>query len=100
MPSAALSWINYQRDHLHLAGIFMALLNGGLLCGLIAGGWIDLADEIVTEGVLLFTLLFIPVLSILPLILPRRGVRTREALILSPRNGVRRPSSMTLSMNL
>ena len=82
--SAALSWINYQRDHLHLAGIFMALLNGGLLCGLIAGGWIDLADEIVTEGVLLFTLLFIPVLSILPLILPRRGVRTREATIGPP----------------
>lgn len=82
--SAALSWINYQRDHLHLAGIFMALLNGGLLCGLIAGGWIDLADEIVTEGVLLFTLLFIPVLAILPLILPRRGVRTREATIGPP----------------
>lgn len=61
--AAALSWINYQRGHVRLSGIFMALLNFGLLGGLVAGGWITEYLKNLSAGIAVFT-----ILSILPMI--------------------------------
>ena len=61
--AAALSWINYQPDHTRLSGLFMALLNFGLLIGLIGGGWITGFPGYLSGGVVLFT-----ILSIIPLV--------------------------------
>ncbi len=62
--AASLSWINYQKNQARLSGIFMALLNFGLLGGLIAGGWITGYLELLSAGIAIFT-----VLSIIPLVL-------------------------------
>ncbi|HWQ67882.1 MAG TPA: MFS transporter [Methanospirillum sp.] len=61
--SAGLSWINYRPDHLQLSGFFMALLNGGLVIGLIGSGFLSSQTGILTSGILFFS-----VLSILPLL--------------------------------
>ncbi len=61
--SASLSWINYQQGHARLSGIFMALLNLGLLLGLIGGGWITGILGDLTAGIRFFT-----ILSVLPII--------------------------------
>ncbi|WP_319578227.1 MFS transporter [uncultured Methanospirillum sp.] len=61
--SASLSWINYQQGHARLSGIFMALLNLGLLLGLVGGGWITGMLGDLTAGIRFFT-----ILSVLPII--------------------------------
>ncbi len=61
--SASLSWINYQKGHARLSGIFMALLNLGLLLGLIGGGWITGIIGDLTAGIRFFT-----IISVLPII--------------------------------
>jgi MFS family permease len=38
--AASLSWINQQQEQVSLSGLFMALLNLGLLSGLLLSGWI------------------------------------------------------------
>lgn len=38
--SSSLAWVNEQTDHERLSGIFMAMLNGGLVAGLLATGWL------------------------------------------------------------
>jgi MFS family permease len=38
--SSALAWVNEQSDHERLSGIFMAMLNAGLVVGLLATGWL------------------------------------------------------------
>lgn len=53
--AAALSWINNQTGQMRLSGIFMALLNLGLLTGLVAGGWIAGYTGDKAGGILLFT---------------------------------------------
>jgi len=55
--SASLSWINYQKSHARLSGIFMALLNFGLLAGLVGGGWITSFFGDLTTGIAFFTIL-------------------------------------------
>ncbi len=64
--SASLSWINYQKGHTRLSGIFMALLNLGLLLGLIGGGWITSIVSDLTGGIRFFTILSVlPILTLL-----------------------------------
>ncbi|HWQ63529.1 MAG TPA: MFS transporter [Methanospirillum sp.] len=64
--SASLSWINYQKEHARFSGIFMALLNLGLLLGLVGGGWITSIFGDLTAGIRFFTIIsVIPVISLL-----------------------------------
>ena len=61
--SAALSWVNEQKDHKHLTGYFYACLNLGLVVGLVATGFLELyAGE--RGGIILFT-----AFSVIPLLL-------------------------------
>lgn len=74
--SAGLSWINHQSGHIRLSGIFMALLNLGLLFGLIVGGWIASSIGYLKGGILIFTILTIipSFILIIQLIKGRSGV--------------------------
>ena len=64
--SASLSWINYQQGHTRLSGIFMALLNLGLLLGLVGGGWITGLLGDLTAGIRFFTILsVVPIITLL-----------------------------------
>jgi MFS family permease len=66
LVTAALSWINNQSGHVRLSGIFMALLNLGLLTGMVSSGWIAGNTGIINGGILFFTALsLIPFVSIL-----------------------------------
>lgn len=71
--AAALSWINYQSDHARLSGIFMALLNLGLLMGLVGGGWITGLFGDLSAGIRFFTFL-----TILPFLAVVSGMAIRE----------------------
>ena len=73
--SAALSWINYQRNHTRLSGIFMALLNLGLLLGLLGGGWITGILNDTASGILFFTVLSILSFVILFICKGSQGIR-------------------------
>ncbi|MFH0967881.1 MAG: MFS transporter [Methanobacteriota archaeon] len=53
--AAGLSWINHQTGQIRLSGIFMALLNFGLLSGLVVGGWIAGYTTTMYGGILVFT---------------------------------------------
>ncbi len=53
--AAGLSWINNQGTQNRLSGIFMALLNLGLLAGMVFGGWIAGYTGTINGGILLFT---------------------------------------------
>lgn len=64
--SASLSWINYQKGHARLSGLFMALLNLGLLLGLVGGGWITSLFSDLSAGIRFFTIISaIPVITLL-----------------------------------
>ena len=64
--SSALAWINTHPGHTRQAGLFMAVLNGGLLTGLAITGWIVSYTKISFSGILLFTLLcLVPLITIL-----------------------------------
>jgi MFS family permease len=54
VPSA-LSLINARRDHETGSGFFMAMLNVGLVAGLIGGGWLVEVSGISLSGIILFT---------------------------------------------
>ena len=54
VPSA-LSLINARPDHEAGSGYFMAMLNVGLVAGLIGGGWLVEASAMTMAGILLFT---------------------------------------------
>jgi MFS family permease len=56
---AALSLINARPDHETSSGYFMALLNIGLVAGLIGSGWIVDATGMGTSGIAVFTLIAI-----------------------------------------
>ncbi|MDD1728390.1 MAG: MFS transporter [Methanospirillum sp.] len=83
--SAALSWINYQRNHTRLSGIFMALLNLGLLLGLLGGGWITGILNDTTAGILFFTILSILSFVILFICKGTQGI---QAVSTTPHTGV------------
>ena len=61
---AALSLLNARPDHERMSGYFMALLNLGLLVGLLGTGWLVLRWAGVYAGIYLFT-----IVSVLPLAL-------------------------------
>ncbi|MDD1718298.1 MAG: MFS transporter [Methanoregulaceae archaeon] len=61
--TAALSLVNVQPDHVRLTGIFMALLNIGLVTGLAVTGWAVSLSGRQDAGLLLFS-----VLSVFPLV--------------------------------
>jgi len=54
VPSA-LSLINARRDHETGSGFFMAMLNVGLVAGLIGGGWLVEVSGMPLSGIILFT---------------------------------------------
>lgn len=76
--SSALSWVNAQPGHLRMTGIFMALLNGGLVTGLIASGAVDSLSGISSSGIILFTLITMVPLgaSLLPGFSVKSGVQS------------------------
>lgn len=53
--AAALSIVNSRADHEKMSGYFMALMNGGLVLGLILAGWLALHSGNPAAGILLFT---------------------------------------------
>jgi MFS family permease len=55
--AAALSCVNSRDDHEKMSGYFMALLNTGLVLGLICSGWLSVALHYPAAGVLAFSLL-------------------------------------------
>jgi len=61
--AAALSCVNSRQDHAKMSGYYMALLNGGLVSGLVCSGWLAVVFHFPETGVLLFTLL-----AVLPLL--------------------------------
>jgi MFS family permease len=73
IPSA-LSILNARPDHETGSGYFMALLNVGLVAGLIGGGWLVEATGMPLLGVAFFTLLaIVPAALSIPL---RPGIQT------------------------
>jgi len=53
--AAALSLVNSLPDHQRMSGYFMALLNAGLVTGLVAAGWLGAVFPFPAMGLLLFT---------------------------------------------
>ncbi len=53
--AAALSIVNTRADHEKMSGYFMALMNAGLVLGLILGGWLASHSGNPAAGILLFT---------------------------------------------
>jgi len=55
--AAAMSYVNSRADHENMSGYFMALLNAGLVLGLVCSGWLSVFFHYPGSGVLAFTLL-------------------------------------------
>ena len=55
--AAAMSYVNSLPDHEKMSGYFMALLNAGLVLGLIAAGWLAVHFHLPVSGIILFTAL-------------------------------------------
>jgi MFS family permease len=70
--AAAISYVNSRPDHEQMSGYFMALLNWGLVIGLILAGWLGARPANPANGILVFS-----VLAILPacmsLVIPDPG---------------------------
>lgn len=52
--AAAMSFVNSRTDHEKMSGYYMALLNAGLVTGLILAGWLALHSGHPAAGILLF----------------------------------------------
>ncbi|MFA6225701.1 MAG: MFS transporter [Methanoregula sp.] len=52
--AAAMSVVNSVPDHERMSGYFMAMLNAGLVTGLIAAGWLSVMFQLPVMGVMLF----------------------------------------------
>jgi MFS family permease len=60
--AAAMSYVNSRPDHEKMSGYFMALLNAGLVTGLVLAGWLALHTGNPSAGILLFAgLALVPV---------------------------------------
>jgi MFS family permease len=60
--AAAMSYVNSHPDHEKMSGYFMALLNAGLVTGLVLAGWLALHTGNPSAGILLFAgLALVPV---------------------------------------
>jgi MFS family permease len=55
--AAAMSYVNSLPDHEKMSGYFMAMLNVGLVLGLIAAGWLAVHLNLPVSGIILFTAL-------------------------------------------
>jgi MFS family permease len=55
--AAAMSAVNSRADHEKMSGYFMALLNAGLVTGLVLAGWLASHSGDPAAGILLFTVL-------------------------------------------
>jgi len=55
--ASALSYVNAMPGHRRESGIYMALLNAGLVTGLFLAGWLDTVTSHPAAGIILFTLL-------------------------------------------
>lgn len=55
--AAAMSYVNSRTDHEKLSGYFMALLNAGLVSGLILAGWLAAQSGEPSAGILFFAIL-------------------------------------------
>jgi MFS family permease len=53
--AAAMSYVNSRPDHTQASGYFMALLNAGLVLGLVLAGWLAQYSGYPAAGLLLFT---------------------------------------------
>lgn len=53
--AAAMSYVNSRKDHERMSGYFMALMNAGLVTGLVLTGWMATPSGNPVGGVLLFT---------------------------------------------
>jgi MFS family permease len=53
--AASMSYVNSLPDHERMSGWFMALLNAGLVCGLVFSGWLAARFTGPANGILLFT---------------------------------------------
>ncbi|WP_321507786.1 MFS transporter [uncultured Methanoregula sp.] len=55
--AAAMSCVNSRADHARMSGYFMALLNAGLVLGLVCSGWLSMAFRYPMAGIFVFTAL-------------------------------------------
>ncbi len=55
--AAALSYVNSREDHVKMSGYYMALLNAGLVTGLVLAGWLASRIGNPVTGIMLFTVL-------------------------------------------
>ncbi|MFA4824155.1 MAG: MFS transporter [Methanoregula sp.] len=52
--AAAMSYVNSVPDHQRMSGYFMAMLNAGLVTGLVVAGWLSVLYQLPVIGILLF----------------------------------------------
>jgi MFS family permease len=57
--AAAMAHINSLPDHTRMSGVFMALLNAGLVVGLIASGWLAMHFSMPASGIIVFSVITI-----------------------------------------
>jgi predicted MFS family arabinose efflux permease len=55
--AAAMSYVNSRTDHVRLSGYLMAIMNAGLVIGLVFSGWMGVVASMATSGVIVFTIL-------------------------------------------
>ncbi len=55
--AAAMAIVNSRPDHARMSGIFMAMLNAGLVVGLILSGWLAVNFSIPASGIIVFSVL-------------------------------------------
>ena len=57
--AAAMAHVNSLPDHARMSGIFMAILNAGLVLGLILSGWLAMHFSLPASGIVLFSVITI-----------------------------------------
>jgi MFS family permease len=55
--AAAMAHVNSRPDHARMSGIFMAMLNAGLVVGLILSGWLAVNFSMPASGIIVFSVL-------------------------------------------
>jgi len=55
--AAAMAYVNSQPDHARMSGQFIAMLNTGLVTGLLLSGWLAVHTAAPVTGILVFTIL-------------------------------------------
>ena len=69
--ASAMSYVNSQENHIRISGIFMAVLNIGLVSGLIVTGWVYLETGYRDAGFYIFTL--VSIISLASVVFARFG---------------------------